>query len=99
MIHVRLLSLWITKLENVIFLILMDFLTEGFVIGFVLSTDSLHRGQFEVLDEVSDGLGQYVVTPDGSGEHLDQGESNKKDWNYPGENVAWYLDSTGLVEA
>ena len=40
-----------------ILLAMTDLLTESFVIVSSLSAESLHRGELEILDEVSDGLG------------------------------------------
>ena len=68
-------------MEILILLVLTDALTEDFVIGFSLSAESLHWGQLEMLDEVSDGLGQHVVTPDSSAEHLKQGRNSEKQSN------------------
>ena len=61
-----------------------DLLTESFVIVSSLSAESLHRGELEILDEVSDGLGQDVVTPDSSAEHLKQGRNSEKQSNCQG---------------
>ena len=71
-------------MEIVILLVFPDLLSEGDVIGGSHRAEGLHRGQLEMLDEVSDGLGQDVVTPDSSAEHLNQGRANEKHSNYPG---------------
>ena len=65
-----LLGLWAAKPELVILLVLTDLLTEGDVIGGFLSPQRLDRGQIEMLDEISDGLGQHIVAPHSSAEHL-----------------------------
>ena len=57
-------------MEIVILLVFPDLLSEGDVIGGSHRAEGLHRGQLEMLDEISDGLGQDVVTPDSSAEHL-----------------------------
>ena len=71
-------------MEIVILLVFPDLLSEGDVIGGPHSAEGLHRGQLEMLDEISDGLGQDVVTPDSSAEHLNQGRANENNSNYPG---------------
>ena len=57
-------------MEVVTLLVFPYLLTEGDVVGGPLSPEGLHRAELEVLDEISDGLGQDVVTPDSSTEHL-----------------------------
>ena len=54
------------------------------MIGSSHSPEGLHRGQLEMLDQISDGLGQDVVTPDSSAEHLNQARASEKHSNYPG---------------
>ena len=62
-----------------------------------VSADDIHRAELEILDEVGDGLGQDVVTPDGSAEHLNQ--ASEKQSNCRRENLALYLERSLLVEA